>query len=89
VLNAVDVTAKPTGFSSTGDPLSPLEAPTPIPGETVAVTAVVYPPLIPTFAADQSQSGSAGRLDTFWSLGTTSMVVAIAVAVAMGGVSCL
>jgi len=88
VLNAVGVTAKPTGFSSTGDLLSPFGAPTPTPGETVAVTAVVYPPLIPTFAADQSQSGSAGRLDTFWSLGT-SMVVAIAVAVAMGGVSCL
>jgi len=77
VLNPVDVTARPTGFSSTGDPLSPFEAPTPTPGETVAVTAVVNPPLIPT---DTSQSGSASGLDAFWALGT-STVVAIAVAV--------
>lgn len=81
VLNAVDVTARPTGFSSTGDPLSPFEAPTPTPGETVAVTAVWNPPLIPTFAADQSQSGSASGLNAFWALGT-STVVAITVAVA-------
>ena len=85
VLNAVDVTARPTGFSSTGDPLSPFEAPTPTPGETVAVTAVWNPPLIPT---DQSQSGSASGLDAFRALGT-STVVAIAVAVAMEDVSFL
>lgn len=88
VLNPVSVTATPTAFFSSGDPLSPFEAPTPTPGETVAVSAVLFPPLIPTYGLDNSQSGSASGLNAFWALGT-STVVAIAVAVAMGGVSFL
>ena len=90
VLNTVDVTAKPTGFSSTGDPLSPFEAPTPTPGETVAVTAVVFPPLIPTFGAGTGQLGSAGRLNAFWAAGTSTVVaISVTVAVAVGGASFL
>jgi len=86
VLNVVEVTATPTGLASTGDPLSPFEAPTPTSGETVAVTVLSVLPLIPTFGTDQSQLGSASGLHPFWALGT-SMVVSFAVAIAMGGVS--
>ena len=85
VLNLVEVTATPTGFSSTGDPLSPFEAPTPTPGETVAVSAIVYQPLIPTFGLD-GQFGSAGRLNAFWAAGASTVVaISVTVAVAMGG----
>jgi len=87
-LDAIGVTATPTGLASTGDPLSPFEVPTPTSGETVGVTAVIIPPLVPTFGTGQSQSGSARGRNAFWALGT-SMVVAFAGAVAMGGVSFL
>jgi hypothetical protein len=90
VLNLVEVTATPTGISSTGDLLSPFEAPTPTPGETVAVSAIVYQPLIPTFGLDNSQFGSAGRPNAFWAAGTSTVVaISVTVAVAMGGASFL
>jgi len=56
----------------------------------VAVTAAVFPSLIATFGADQSQLGSAIGLNAFWALGK-STVVPIAVAVAtcpLQAVSC-
>jgi hypothetical protein len=93
VLNAVSITATPTGTATTGDPLTMFEAPTPSAGETVAVTAEL-PPLVPSFshqsapAQAKSKTGSAIGLNAFIALGT-SIVVSTAATIVILGVSSL
>ncbi|KAI0270211.1 hypothetical protein BGY98DRAFT_268103 [Russula aff. rugulosa BPL654] len=69
LLNAVSITATPTGTATTGDPLSMFEAPTPTAGATAAVTAEL-PPLIPSYTVQTAgqatpKSGSASGLNPF------------------------
>ncbi|KAH9981678.1 hypothetical protein BJV74DRAFT_854347 [Russula compacta] len=91
ILNIESITATPTGISSTGDPLSIFDAPTPTSGETVAVTASL-PPLIPTPLEEQTKSkiGGAAEINAFWGVYTSAIVAAVtAVAITTLGVPCL
>lgn len=82
VLNAVAVTATPTGISSTGDPLSLFEPQTPTSGATAAVTASL-PPLVPIQGVTPSsgssvKNGSPVELNAIKALGAGAVVAAIA-----------
>jgi hypothetical protein len=74
-LNDVSLTATPTGVSSTGDPLSIFEVPTPSAGATAAVTLAV-PPLIPKPAEPKVKitNGSPAVLDVFRAFCTSAVV---------------
>lgn len=86
-LNVVSITVTPTGISSTGDPLSIFDAPTPTSGATAAVSAQL-PPLVPTPLGEQTKNksiGGAAEINAFWGV-YTSAVVAAAVAITTLGV---
>jgi hypothetical protein len=77
-LNLVNVTATPTGVSSTGDPLAIFEAPTPTAGEKTAVTAEITP-LMPTAAGNKFASGSPAVFDAFGAVCASAVFVILGV----------
>jgi hypothetical protein len=102
LLKSVAITATPTGSpDSTVDPLSPFEVQIPTgTGTDLSQFSATLPPLVPTAVpGGKNTSGSTGKsgsgsgdgaigLSPVWALGM-SAIVAVAVAIAVEGVSFL
>ena len=84
-LSNTSITATPMGIAFRGDPFSIIEATTPTPGATEAVTAQEPLSLPTTLAASTGKIGGTNGLSALRSLGAAAFGAVAAGAIVMGG----